>query len=530
MTITPNLGLTIPDVGAAGPEYAEQINAALIELDLAVLINVKTLGASGDGSGDGDDDAVTLAIAALEASPRGGVLYFPTGSYKLSGFVFDALPTGAGNTKPINIFGDGIRATTITHTGAGALLQILGGGWSRVAQMSLYAGASTTDVVRMDGCSSCVLEMLEISGNSHAGTTGVRWRAAAPANNNPTTTLAAAITDPDATSISLADSTVWYGATVPYPIKVDSEIMRVTAVSGSGPYTATVERGYRGTTKATHSNGATATFAGFGGCYYNEMRSVQIDHCSTNLRCETVATLTGGGPYNNANTVTNLLSSHALANGVEVDFAYGWTFVGGSFEACAGWGFWGRDCERLHVLGTWVEGNNGGGSQETVVAPVRGGNDNIFWHTADNGAAYPSLGTKPPGLSWYENRNKEWYFTADLDVYHVEAIVQPADTTVAVGPAAGTGATATVTGNGDHRPQVIVNTGTGTSAGKLATVTFAQTFANHGTPTVVVSAAGANAAGLQLYVTGVTASKFEIWCANAPPASQSVAINCIVTG
>lgn len=71
------------------------------------------------------------------------------------------------------------------------------------------------------------------------------------------TTLAAAITGTGDTSISLSSTA---GAPAPnYRIRIDDELMLVTAVSGSGPYTATVTRGVEGTTAATHSNGATVT-------------------------------------------------------------------------------------------------------------------------------------------------------------------------------------------------------------------------------------------------------------------------------
>jgi len=68
------------------------------------------------------------------------------------------------------------------------------------------------------------------------------------------TNLAAAITDTSATTCTLSSSEDvakddW--------LSVDYETMLVTAMSSGPAYTCTVRRGHRGTTAATHSNGAT---------------------------------------------------------------------------------------------------------------------------------------------------------------------------------------------------------------------------------------------------------------------------------
>ncbi|HWB08628.1 MAG TPA: hypothetical protein VG826_05365 [Pirellulales bacterium] len=70
-------------------------------------------------------------------------------------------------------------------------------------------------------------------------------------SNNAQTTLSAAITSTGATSLTVASATAFPGAQ--FRILIDSEIMLVTAVSGT---TFTVARGQEGTTAATHSSGA----------------------------------------------------------------------------------------------------------------------------------------------------------------------------------------------------------------------------------------------------------------------------------
>jgi Flp pilus assembly protein TadG len=74
-----------------------------------------------------------------------------------------------------------------------------------------------------------------------------------------TTTLASAITTATATSISVNSATPFpiSGLPTTFRIKVDSEIMVVTAATGSGNKTWTVQRGQDGTTAATHLLNAT---------------------------------------------------------------------------------------------------------------------------------------------------------------------------------------------------------------------------------------------------------------------------------
>lgn len=72
-------------------------------------------------------------------------------------------------------------------------------------------------------------------------------------------TLSAAIATTGATSLTVASSKNFPINLVPFTVMIDSEYLRVTAVSGT---TFTVTRGYNSTTAATHSSGATVTLLG----------------------------------------------------------------------------------------------------------------------------------------------------------------------------------------------------------------------------------------------------------------------------
>ncbi len=72
-------------------------------------------------------------------------------------------------------------------------------------------------------------------------------------------TLSAAITSTGATSLTVTSSANMPVGEVPFTIKIDSEYLRVTAVSET---TFTVTRAYGGTSAATHSSGATVTLLG----------------------------------------------------------------------------------------------------------------------------------------------------------------------------------------------------------------------------------------------------------------------------
>lgn len=84
----------------------------------------------------------------------------------------------------------------------------------------------------------------------------LRFDTSAATQPSPTT-LSAAITTTNATSISATSGANVVNGTV---IQIDSEQMYV--VSGAGTTTLTVQRGWNGTTAATHLNGATVTLPG----------------------------------------------------------------------------------------------------------------------------------------------------------------------------------------------------------------------------------------------------------------------------
>jgi hypothetical protein len=73
--------------------------------------------------------------------------------------------------------------------------------------------------------------------------------------NNAATTLSAAITTAVATTLTVTSATA-FPSTGNFRVRVDSEIMLVTGVSGT---TFTITRGAESTTAATHLNGATVT-------------------------------------------------------------------------------------------------------------------------------------------------------------------------------------------------------------------------------------------------------------------------------
>ena len=72
-------------------------------------------------------------------------------------------------------------------------------------------------------------------------------------------TLSAAISSTIATSLTVTSTKNFPVGTVPFTVKIDSEYLRVTAVTST---TFTVTRGYASTTAATHSADATVTLLG----------------------------------------------------------------------------------------------------------------------------------------------------------------------------------------------------------------------------------------------------------------------------
>ncbi len=90
----------------------------------------------------------------------------------------------------------------------------------------------------------------------------------------------------------------------------------------------------------------------------------------------------------------------------------------------------------------------------------------------------------------------------------------------------GSGGTATISGS-DTSGTVTINTGSGATAGTIATITFSTAYKS--VPHVVITPVGASAAGLGYYVTR-TASGFTINVTNDPTAGSSFSFDYIIIG
>lgn len=97
---------------------------------------------------------------------------------------------------------------------------------------------------------------------------------------------------------------------------------------------------------------------------------------------------------------------------------------------------------------------------------------------------------------------------------------------VSVGGAAGGGGTASVNGT-DTAATVTINTGGGTSTGILATINFTGAFSSNN-PHPVITPNGSGCANIGYYVTNISATKFSIATATAPPAGTTCRFNYIV--
>ncbi len=95
--------------------------------------------------------------------------------------------------------------------------------------------------------------------------------------------------------------------------------------------------------------------------------------------------------------------------------------------------------------------------------------------------------------------------------------------TISAGSGIGGGGTVSVSG-ADTAGTVTINTGGGTSAGLLATVTFARAF--NETPHVVITPVGSAAATTGYYITR-TVNTFSIYANNTPPAGSSISYDFI---
>jgi hypothetical protein len=96
----------------------------------------------------------------------------------------------------------------------------------------------------------------------------------------------------------------------------------------------------------------------------------------------------------------------------------------------------------------------------------------------------------------------------------------------AIGPAVGTGGTASDSGT-DTAGSININTGNPTAAGCFITINFSQAFAS--APYVVVTPVGSAAGGLQYYVTRSTTS-MSLCTNSAAPANASFSFDYIIFG
>jgi hypothetical protein len=122
-----NLTFQTPSAGGGGPTFPQ--------------FNVKTYGAIGNGVAD-DTLAINSAIAAFNSASN-GILYFPSGNYKVT---LPLTVITAGGT----VLGDGRSATTITYTPlTGALFETHVNGSLDYRSLSLSGSTSATS-----GCSA----------------------------------------------------------------------------------------------------------------------------------------------------------------------------------------------------------------------------------------------------------------------------------------------------------------------------------------------------------------------------------------
>lgn len=95
---------------------------------------------------------------------------------------------------------------------------------------------------------------------------------------------------------------------------------------------------------------------------------------------------------------------------------------------------------------------------------------------------------------------------------------------VSTGPAAGGGATTSISGS-DTAGTVTINTGGGTGGGVLASITFANSFGKD--PHVVVTPVGSSAGNLSWFITRI-GNGFTISTNNAPAAAASFSFDFVV--
>ncbi len=161
-------------------------------------------------------------------------------------------PNGPNTSLSVTRGANGTTATT--HLVNAAVLQVVPATSVSVTNMG-GVEVAVNDVIKID---SEQMQVTAVSGGPGPWTLTVTrgYNGTTEAAHSSGTTVSKMVpetTIPDANNggVEVAVNDV---------IKVDSEQMRVTAVSGGpGPWTLTVTRGYNGTTEAAHSSGATVS-------------------------------------------------------------------------------------------------------------------------------------------------------------------------------------------------------------------------------------------------------------------------------
>ena len=170
-------------------------------------------------------------------------------------------------------------------------------------------------------------------------------------------------------------------------------------------------------------------------------------------------------------------------------------------------------------------------SATTIVTPTVASNKGLVVQgytsqTADLIQAQSSLGAVLFSVSAAGNLTaKSATFTGTLTMNgHIITGNSSGTTTIVAGANAGTGATVSITGN-DTSGTITVTTGTGPTAGVLATVTFAGAYAS--APNVVLTPKGNAAATIQ-YNYGSATTNFTLNSGNAPAASTAYTYSYMV--
>ncbi len=167
----------------------------------------------------------------------------------------------------------------------------------------------------------------------------------------------------------------------------------------------------------------------------------------------------------------------------------------------------------------------------TIITPTVAANKGLVVQgytsqTADLIQAQSSLGAVLFSIDYSGNLTaKSATFTGTLTMNgHIITANSSGSTTIVAGANAGTGATASISGN-DTSGTITVNTGTSPSAGTLATITFISAYG--AAPNVVLTPKGNAAATLQ-YNYGSSTTSFTLNSGTAPAASTAYTYSYMV--